>query len=232
MIKELQTICLNGAWSMKDTCWPEAAYARVPGDIFSDLLAAGRMEDPYFRDQELSALPLSEKEYLYEKHFDLPAELLERECLLLRFEGIDTLADISLNGHPIASVNNMHRTWEFFLRKELQPGANVLQVLFHSPTAYIRQQYAKKRLDGTSDAMRGFPYLRKAHYMFGWDWGARLPGGGLFRGVSLLAFDHGRIDSVYIRQHHEPGRVTLTPQLELQLTKSQASNAAGSFSAL
>ncbi|MBQ9032154.1 MAG: glycoside hydrolase family 2 protein [Parasporobacterium sp.] len=216
----LQRFSLNGEWNMKMTEWQEMVPAQVPGDIYSDLLRAGKMQDPYFRDQELQALPLSEKEYLYEKRFDLPAGILTKDCLLLRFEGIDTLADICLNGTHVAAVHNMHRTWEFPVKELLKEQGNLLQVLFHSPVRYIRKRYQEKVLDGTSDAMRGFPYLRKAHCMFGWDWGARLPGGGLFREVCIVVFDRARIESVYLIQRHEAGKVFLTPQAELQVLKN------------
>jgi len=216
MVKSLKTISLNGNWSMRAENWEEAVPARVPGDIISDLIAAGKAADPYYRDQELQVLKLAETEYIYEKQFDLPDEVLSSGQALLRFEGIDTLADIWLNDRHIASTDNMHRIWEFPVRDFLVCGDNLLRVVFHSPTVYIRQRYEEHLLDGTSDAMRGFPYLRKAHYMFGWDWGARLPGGGLFRNVSLVVFDCARLDGVYIRQTHEGGKVFLTAGAELQ----------------
>ena len=52
-------------------------------------------------------------------------------------------------------------------------------------------------------------HLRKAHYMFGWDWGAHLPDAGIFRKVYILGIQEGKIDGVYIRQKHEEGKVTL-----------------------
>ena len=206
---------LHENWRMKDTAWTEFVPAKVPGDLYSDLLAAGKMEDPFYRDNELKTLKLSENEYLYETVFSVPEETLKKEFLELVFEGIDTLADVCLNGTCIASVNNMHRTWVFSVKDCLQ-AENTLQILFHSPTKYIRERYAEKRLDGSEDAMRGFPYLRKAHCMFGWDWGPRLPGAGLFRPVSLLSYDTARLESVYVTQEHKDGTVTLKTAPEIK----------------
>ena len=206
---------LHDNWRMKDTAWTETVPAKVPGDLYSDLLAAGRIEDPFYRDNELKTLKLSENEYLYETEFAVPEEALDKEHQELVFEGIDTLADVVLNGQCIASVNNMHRTWVFDVKDCLQ-AENTLQILFHSPTKYIRERYAEKRLDGSEDAMRGFPYLRKAHCMFGWDWGPRLPGAGLFRPVSLLSYDTARLESVYVTQEHEDGivKIQTTPEIK------------------
>ncbi len=209
-------ISLDQNWIMKDRSWDSFIPASVPGDLYTDLLNGGKIENPYYRDNELEALKLAEREYEYRTIFSVDETVLERDRVLLRFEGIDTLADLYLNGVCLGSVNNMHRIWEFDVKSQLKIGENVLSAIFHSTTAFIRQKYARKRLDGTSDAMRGFPYLRKAHCMFGWDWGPRLPGAGFWRPVSLLAYDVARIDSTYLTQKHENGTVELSTRVELQ----------------
>ena len=57
--------------------------------------------------------------------------------------------------------------------------------------------------------MEGFPNLRKAHCMFGWDWGPRLPDAGIWRDISLIGVDKARIRDVLVEQFHEDGKVTL-----------------------
>lgn len=215
-------LSLNQNWTMKDRSWDEYIPAFVPGDLYTDLLNNRKIEDPYYRDNELEALKLSENEYEYKTVFRTEEDILCKDRVLLRFEGIDTLADLFLNDVKFGTADNMHRTWEYDVKGYLKAGDNVLTVVFHSPTEYIGEQYAKKRLDGTSDAMRGFPYLRKAHCMFGWDWGPRLPGVGLWRPVSLIAYDVARIDSTYITQTHENGNVTLATRVELQTASAEA----------
>lgn len=210
------TKSLNGNWEMKDRSWDEFIPASVPGDLYTDLFNSGKIEDPYYRDNELAALRLAENEYEYVTAFAADTDMLSCERILLRFEGIDTLADVFLNDVPVGAANNMHRVWEYDVAQQIKEGDNVLKVVFHSPTAFIREKYAERRLDGTSDAMRGFPYLRKAHCMFGWDWGPRLPGAGLWRGVSLAAYDTARIDSAYITQKHENGAVELSTCVTLE----------------
>ena len=80
---------------------------------------------------------------------------------------------------------------------------NELKVILHSPNKWIREAFKKCRTLGNDDTFEGFVHLRKAHYMFGWDWGAHLPDAGIFRPVSLLGINTARIDSVYIKQTHE-----------------------------
>ena len=209
---------LNDNWRMKDRSWDNDIPAFVHGDLYTDLLNGNVIGDPYYRDNELAVLPLSEHEYEYRTVFAAEESLLGHERVLLRFEGIDTLADVYVNGVCVGTAFNMHRIWEYDVKEQLKAGENTLTVVFHSSTSYIREKYGEKRLDGTSDAMRGFPYLRKAHCMFGWDWGPRLPGAGLWRPVSLVAYDMARIDSTYVTQKHEQGKVLLHTRVELETT--------------
>ncbi len=215
------TVSLNQNWIMKDKSWDGYIPAFVPGDLYSDLLRNQKIEDPYYRDNELEALKLSARDYEYRTVFSVGNDICEKERVLLRFEGIDTLADVFLNGKLLGHADNMHRTWEYDVKEVLRVGENTLSVEFHSPTEYIRERYAKRRLDGTSDAMRGFPYLRKAHCMFGWDWGPRLPGVGLWRPVSLVAYDTARIDSTYVTQKHGEGTVEISTRVELQTASAE-----------
>ena len=192
--------------------------ATVPGSVYSDLLAAGKLEDPYWRDNEDKALALMEQDFRYQLTFVPEAAILACAHPVLRFEGVDTLGEIRLNGVLLGRVENMHRTFSFEVGGILRPGKNWLEVTLRSPTRYLRESYAESPADGSEEAMRGFPNLRKAHCMFGWDWGPRLPDAGIWRPVSLLGVQEGMIESVLIRQRHENGRVTLTLAPELAFT--------------
>ena len=190
--------------------------ATVPGSVYQDLLDNGRMEDPYYRDNELKALPLMDQDYTYVTEFEVEKGLLECRNVLLHFDGIDTLGDVYFNGVHLGHVENMHRTWEFPVKALLRDGASELRVELHSPTRFIREAYEARPMEGSSDAMRGFPYLRKAHCMFGWDWGPRLPDAGIWRDVRLIGYDQARLDGVYITQKHEAGRVTLQLRVDVE----------------
>lgn len=122
------------------------------------------------------------QDFEYELEFDTPAGMLEQEAVLLRFEGIDTVADLELNGMALGHVENMHRTWEFPVKDALREKENRLRVCLRSPTGTSARPNEKNPLLGTADAMEGFPHLRKAHCMFGWDWGPRLPDAGHLAG--------------------------------------------------
>ena len=90
----------------------------------------------------------------------------------------------------------MHRIWEYDVKEILHDKDNELKVILHSPNKWIREAFKKCRTLGNDDTFEGFMHLRKAHYGFGWDWGAHLPDAGIFRPVSLLGISTARIDNV------------------------------------
>ena len=206
----MKKVSLNGEWKLTipGSVFPETK-ATVPGSVYHDLLAAGRIPDPFYRDNEDEALKIMEYDFVYSRCFDVPAELLRSDAVLLCCHGLDTLAAVEINGKPAGKADNMHRVWEYDVKALLREGQNGIRITFASPTKYVREAYERKPLEGSSDALRGFPYLRKAHCMFGWDWGPHLPDAGIWRDIELLGVDTARLRDVYIGQRHEPGRVTL-----------------------
>ncbi len=91
--------------------------AVIPGSVYGNLLRQGLMPDPYDRMNELDALKLMENEFRFQTVFSLTGEQTAGDFLLLRFDGIDTLADIYLNDTFLGHADNMHRVWEFDIRE-------------------------------------------------------------------------------------------------------------------
>ena len=207
----MKTLSLNGAWllDIPGSQFPRV-NAAVPGSVYHDLLTAGQIPDPFYRDNENEALKIMDHDFIYSRDFEVSPELLSCDRVLLRCEGLDTLATVTVNGTQVGTANNMHRIWEFDVKGVVKAGRNHICVKFDSPTRFIKEAYAASPADGTSDAMVGFPLLRKAHCMFGWDWGPRLPDAGIWRDISLIGVSTARIRDVMVLQEHERGKVTLT----------------------
>ena len=199
---------ISTGWQMHQVGEVSWSPASVPGTVYTDLLENGQMEDPFWKDNENKALALMENDYEYETVFQCE-ELRNSKRVWLRFEGLDTIADIYVNEQPVGKAENMHRIWEYDVTDVLKEGDNTLRVYFHSPLQYIKEAYEKQPTRGSEDAMDGFVHIRKAHCMFGWDWGAHLPDVGMFRPVYLLGVEEGRIDNVRIHQVHEEEKVAL-----------------------
>ena len=200
---------IHSSWQMRQAGWEEFLPASVPGSVYHDLMQNGKMDDPFWRDNFPKALKRMDHDYEYKTEFAADKALLKSDAVLLRFEGIDTVADVFLNGEKLGHTENMHRTFEFEVKDLLKEEGNELRVLLHSPTRFIKEEYKHSVADGSEEAMVGFANLRKTHCMFGWDWGPRLPDAGLWRPVKLLGIEKARVDSVYVTQKHEGGKVTL-----------------------
>ena len=184
----------------------EPIKTRVPSTVYGTLLEKGLIPDPHFRDNELKATKLMENDFVYETEFSIPDEARAGHRTFLHFDGIDTLADIYLDEEHLGRADNMNRAWEYDITSLVMDGTKDtvyrLKVLLHSPTRFIARENEKCPVGASSDAMPGFPHLRKAACMFGWDWGCRLPDAGIFREVSILSCKTARITQVYLSQEH------------------------------
>ena len=199
----------ESGWSLSiPECQVERIPASVPGSVYHDLLHAGIIEDPFVGANELKALPWMDHDFIYERAFDVPEDLFNADQILLRAEGLDTIAKVFLNDQLIGCAENMHRIWEYDAATAIRHGQNTIRVEIASPTKYIKEAYEKSPQEGSSDAMTGFPLLRKAHCMFGWDWGPHLPDAGIWRAISLIGIEKARIEDVRVHQIHEDGKVS------------------------
>jgi beta-mannosidase len=99
----------------------------------------------------------------------------------------------------------------------LEKDKNLLAIVLHSPINFVREAHKKIKVDGSEHSLEGFPQLRKAHCMFGWDWGPRLPDAGIWRDISLVGIRTARIDNVYITQKHKRDSVELDISVEIEM---------------
>lgn len=163
---------LNGEqWLMRQAGQERWRQATVPGSVYADLMRDGTLPDPFYRENELEAFALLENDFVYQRVFEAEETMLQSRKVLLRCEGLDTLAHVSLNGQPVGYADNMHITWEWDVKPLLLPGENVLEIRFDSPIRYALSEYEKRPGWCSTDAIPGFQHIRKAHCMFGWDWG-------------------------------------------------------------
>ena len=104
---------------MKNLANDTTVSANVPGSVYNDLLNAGLIEDPYFRDNEYNALEISRNNYAYQRTFEISDEILKSDMVYLLCKGLDTLCDIYINDTFVSGTNNMHRTYEFDIKKKI-----------------------------------------------------------------------------------------------------------------
>jgi beta-mannosidase len=216
---------LSTNWRFRQVGKESWTPATVPGCVHTDLLAAGQIPDPLFRDNELKLQWIGKTDWEYETTFSVTPATLQRTNLELVFHGLDTYADVTLNDAAILHADNMFREWRVSVKPHLRLGANQLRIRFRSPlneVATLPTQYGFP-LYATNDeqamAVVGdkgpplSPYTRKAPYQYGWDWGPRFVTSGIWQPIQLEAWDAARITNLHVQQQ------TLSAQAaQLQLT--------------
>lgn len=206
---------LGGAWRMREADSQTWHSAHVPGSVYADLMADGTMPDPFWRENELDAFERMKKDYVYQRAFTVTEAQLAHAHVELVCEGLDTLAHVSLNGREIAFADNMHITWVWDVKEQLHAGENTLEIRFDSPILYCTKKAEEAPGWESSDATPGFRHLRKAHCMFGWDWGPRLPDAGIWRPIFLRTWDTARLENALMLQAHHDGMVDVTIRPEI-----------------
>lgn len=210
-----EQVNLGGAWRMREADSETWHSAHVPGSVYADLMADGTMPDPFWRENELDAFERMKKDYVYQRAFTVTEAQLAHAHVELVCEGLDTLAHVSLNGREIAFADNMHITWVWDVKEQLHAGENTLEIRFDSPILYCAKKAEEAPGWESSDATPGFRHLRKAHCMFGWDWGPRLPDAGIWRPIFLRTWDTARLENALMLQAHHDDLVDVTIRPEI-----------------
>ncbi|NVM46374.1 MAG: hypothetical protein HWN79_15805, partial [Candidatus Lokiarchaeota archaeon] len=193
---------LNEIWFLTNEQKAIEVLAEVPGTVFETLINNKIIEDPFYGLREHEVSWVYESGWDYKTEFDLSPDFLNHKHILLRFHGLDTISEIILNGENLGSTNNMFTRYDFKVKSRLKDKDNSLIIKFKSPTLTAREEKGKKGFDLNTGyaAIPGVPYLRKAQYSFGWDWGPKLPDIGIWKPVELFGYDDIRIDSFYVTQ--------------------------------
>lgn len=201
----MRKIMLNGRWELAEAGKDTLCEVQVPGSVLSGLYGAGKIEDPFYRTNEDATRELFWKDYEFCRTFVVAEEALKEEKVALVCEGLDTLTDIYINGKKAGSTDNMHRTWKLNVKEFLHAGENQIRIVFRSVFKYIEDYEYEENKEihyVPCGGMKGNQLIRKAHCMFGWDWGPQTIDVGIFRDIYLEAYSHPRIEDVKITQRH------------------------------
>jgi beta-mannosidase len=197
-VSEPRRLRLNGDWRVSQVGKNDWFAATVPGCVHTDLLAAKRIPEPFYRENSKTVQWVGESDWVYKRTFNVPDDVLKNDRVLLRCEGLDTLATIKINSREIGRADNMFRLWEFDVKPFLQSDANTIEVSFQSPFTYFKQMEGDL---APAKWIKGRAWVRKEPCSFGWDWGPDLPSCGIWKNITLETFNDGRIADVLILQH-------------------------------
>jgi len=217
-IISMQIQSLTDHWQFRQADTQEWLPANVPGSVHTDLLALGRIPDPFVADNEKRVQWVAETDWEYRFSFRVAPDLLSEEQVLLVCDGLDTLATVTLNGQELGRTDNMFRQYRWDVKSFLRAhdAANDLKIIFPSPVRYITAKQQIRAMPGVSQAIPGGPYLRKAPCQFGWDWGPQLPPIGIWKALCLEGYTGARLEEVHLRQQHTDAAVALEAQVVVQ----------------
>ena len=200
----VECIPINKGWTFSEAGngnWMEAV---VPGTVHQDLIRHKLLPDPFYGLNEKKIQWVENKDWIYKTSFTLTPEQIAKEGAQLVFEGLDTYADVYLNGSLILKSDNMFVGYTVPVKEVLRPGENRLQILFHSPIKQTLPQWETNGFEYPADNdhsdKRVSIFSRKAPYSYGWDWGIRMVTSGVWRPITLRLFDIATIDDYHIEQ--------------------------------
>jgi len=172
----------------------EIIPATVPGNVETDLMKCGKLPDIYYSVNTLEAMKLENMHYWYFAEFEL-----DSDEYFLNFEGIDTIADIYVNGNLAKQCDNMFIAHEVY--GDFTAGKN--EVVVHiKPVCIEARKYnapaGTKALKYNMETLS----LRKATHMFGWDIMPRIVSAGIWKDVEIKKIKDDAIEDVYITTQH------------------------------
>ncbi len=199
-----ETLSLNEGWQFSQVNKEQWYDAEVPGSVQRDLVRHGVLPDPFYGTNEEKVQWVEDENWDFRKTFNVTADQLHYGDALLQLEGLDTHADVFLNGSRILRSENMFVGHEVSVRHLLQEGENKLYIRFYSPVQLMMPARATFGYDypaGNDHREEKLSiYNRKAPYHFGWDWGIRIVQMGIWKPVSLTFYNKARVDDFHVKQ--------------------------------
>lgn len=214
-------------WKFKACRDSEWLPAVVPGCVHTDLLRNGVIENPFYATNEHDLQWIDKLDWEYETTFDVPADWMSLPELGLVFDGLDTYADVTLNGTAILSANNMFRSWRSNIKALVKETGNTLHIRFRSPINEDLPKVAELgyNLPASNDQSvlggvgndKVSVFARKAPYHYGWDWGPRFVTSGIWREIRLVGKSDVEVNDVFVRQDEVTKQTAkLTVEVEIE----------------
>jgi beta-mannosidase len=190
-------IQLNSNWQFKGIDTLDWKSATVPGNIYTDLIAHQIIENPFIKNNEEKVQWISNKNWEYKTTFLLSDAILKKENIALNFEGLDTYAKIYINGNYQLDTDNAFQKYSIPLKGIPLNKSNELRIVFQHSKSFENsaKQNSKYKLPEGNRV-----YTRKAQFQYGWDWGPKLNTSGIWKNISINAWDGMRFENIFIKQ--------------------------------
>lgn len=177
---------ISSGWMLAKVGDSNFYAASVPGTVHADLQRNKLIPDPFMGCNEAQLQWIGETDWIYKTTFDVKQTLFSSENIQMRFGGLDTYATVKLNGETILEADNMFRDWQVDCKRLLKEKNNTLEIRFMSALNKYRADSANANIFIPGGK---WVYARKAPYHFGWDWGPTFITAGIWKPISLIAWN-------------------------------------------
>lgn len=192
---------LNGEWLFRQADKNEWKNASVPGCNFLDLMNNGDIADPFIGLNEADVKWVGEKDWEYKKSFEIHADDLKYNDILLNCKMLDTICDVYINGNLLFCADNCFIGYSKSVKDYIKTGENEIKIIFHSPVNFVNKKYKECPTPLNSNGQNGIVHIRKPQCHFGWDWGPVLPCSGITKDIELEFVNGGRINYLKAEQN-------------------------------
>lgn len=224
MAKPRFTKLLSNGWSFKQTddqskdAW--MPVSRIPSAVHQDLIDNKKLEDPFLGFNEIKAEWVGEEKWTYKTSISRPQEAAFDATIVLSFDGLDTFADIKIDGVTVHQSDNMFLPHRIDITNHLDDdGEHVLSIDFDSAllkAREIKSKHPEHKWVGFNGDMARLA-VRKAQYHWGWDWGPILMCAGIWRPARLEVY-HARISDLRadleLSKDHKTALVKVSTSIE------------------
>ena len=202
----MHTVTLHGNnWRLARVATGDEYPARVPGDNFSALIAAGVIPDPYVGTNEEQVQWVSHETWSWSREFTVNEEFLAHASVFLNADEIDTCATIAINGVKVGATVSQFVRHRFDVKRALRAGTNRITITIEPFIKEAARRRRKSPIEIPSCRISSIPYLnfvRKSLSHAGMDFGPSLVVSGIYGGLSLEGRNVARVEHVTTRQHH------------------------------
>ena len=186
---------LNHGWNLRTDTLSIDLQVDIPSEVHADLYSAGLIPHPYEEgDVEASLQWIPQRTWDYSLKFNVDKDLWKKDSIDLIFNGLDTYADVWLNGEKILHSDNMFVRYEKEVKNLLKKRNNELKVRFYP--------FDKQRDSLIGTYPMKFPetyaVMRKAAYQNGWDWAPRYLNVGIWKDVELRGWSGFKVGEVSV----------------------------------
>ena len=206
-----EVVVLNTGWEFSRQGRSCGDRHRFRAPFISVLINHKQLPDPFYGINEQKIQWVENEDWEYRTAFTVTPEQLKRDDAQLVFEGLDTYADVYLNGALLLKADNMFVGYTIPVKSQLRIGENLLHIYFHSSIRQTLPQYNSNGFNYPADNDHHDKHLsifsRKAPYSYGWDWGIRMVTSGIWRPVTIRFYDAASISDYHVKQ------LALTDQL-------------------